>query len=831
MKQIYNNITLYYKRKIKYFIKLYKKKFKNIPRNKFEAVIKYILSKKYRRIVNYTSKYEKNKINYNYILYQSFNGERMCGNPLAMFKNLISNSEYADYTHIWVLNDKRKCRREYKKLKNVRFVKIHSKEYFKYLTNSKYLINNSTFPTYFIRKEEQIYLNTWHGTPLKSLGRDMKGSKGQYKNIQRNMLQATHLINPNKYTMDIMLKSHDIDGIYSGSALDCGYPRADLTINCDKNKLRKELKIAEDKKVILYAPTWRGEVGNVENNIYKLIDDFKKIQTESTDYVVLFRVHPLVMKYMKKSEIKKYIVPEYIDTNELLSIVDVLITDYSSIMFDYLITNKPMLFYINDIKEFSKSRGYYLSVEDLPGKTCLTIEELIESIKDIENISRAYKESYNKYLEKYCYNDDGNATNRVVDMIFNRDSNRNSIKKDCKKNILMYCGGFLNNGITSSAINLLNNIDYEKFNVVIVENGKKNDIRDNNILKINRQVKIVFRTGRMNVTTKEDVIKSKFLNNDISIYEYEEKIREIYNREQKRLFGDVNFDVVIDFSGYVKYWSTLFAFSMHGKKIIYQHNDMLAEYYKIIEGKYKHKDNLDTIFSLYKYYDAIINVSEEVKEVNMKNLSTIDPSLKGKFYCVNNSINYEEILKLRDEHIVNNNIGLENYFKQDGKIKFLFVGRLSPEKDPKKLIDAFYEISKENSELYLYLLGDGVLREELKLLVNKLGIDNRVIFLGQVSNPFPIIDKCDCVISSSIYEGQPMILLESLVLRKKVIATNIAGNKSILKNGYGYLVQNSKEGLYKGMKKLVEEDIKVKDFDYVKYNQDALKMFYQNVCK
>ena len=136
---------------------------------------------------------------------------------------------------------------------NLRFCIIvirNSKEYCKVLAEAKYLINNVSFPTYFMRKPEQIYLNTWHGTPLKGLGRNIKDDPISIGNVQRNFMHATHLLFPNEYTFDIMRKDYMIEKFYNGKYILTGYPKNDIFFNKKiKKRIQNELNI-NDKKVI-----------------------------------------------------------------------------------------------------------------------------------------------------------------------------------------------------------------------------------------------------------------------------------------------------------------------------------------------------------------------------------------------------------------------------------------------------------------------------------------------------------------------------------------------------------------------------------------------------
>ena len=741
---------------------------------------KYNKDKNYKMLVDYTKYYEYMPINEKVIFYESFHGKNMSDSPLAICKALIDNDEFKEYTHVWALNDANNLKEEFKDKKNIKVCKVNSNEYLKYISSAKYLINNTTFPPYFIRKKEQKYINTWHGTPLKTLGKDMKGSIGQHKNIQRNFLQATHLINPNKYTSNILIDSHDLKGLYSGYIANIGYPRIDLTLKCDKSKLKDKLKIEFNKKVLLYAPTWRGEVGSVDKDILRFISDYKRLQEEFGDeYKILLRVHSLMYKYLKQEGLEKDVVPETIDTNELLGIVDLLITDYSSIMFDYMVTRKPILFYTYDREIYEENRGTYLNLEDMPGDICLDIDSVIKSIKNIDEVIIRNKDKYKKCLKLYCYNDDGKATERAINLIFKDNLSNAYLVKNNKKNIIMYCGGFLNNGITASAVNLLNNIDYEKYNVAVIDKDVYDEESAFNFSKINNNVKKLYRVGSMNPlieeTDKQSFIFKDGLKRD---FKEEELINNLYKRENRRLFGDTKFDIAIDFSGYVKFWTMVLASGNYNKKIIYQHNDMMAEYDKIVNGKFVHKSNLDIIFSMYNSFDTIVCVSQYTMKLNAEKLKDRVKNISGKICCVHNSINFTDILDKSKKFEIKK-FDEESYFILDKdinkkimklkavitptnkNINFVNVGRLSPEKDQKKLIEAFYEVSKKYNNIKLYILGDGVLKNELETLVENLNLSNRVFILGQVKNPFAFINKCDCFVLSSNHEGQPMVLLEA----------------------------------------------------------------------
>jgi CDP-glycerol glycerophosphotransferase len=809
----------------------------------------------FQRAILYTKYYKKLKVKEKTILYETFHGKSMTDSPYAIFKKLVNHPKYRGFQHVWVLNANEEDlnARLFKGKSNVEFVEVHSRAYLKYLTSAKYLINNTTFPTYFQKKQGQIYINTWHGTPLKTLGRDMKGELGQHKNIQRNLLHCDYLLNPNKFTADTLVRSHDLEGLYNGKVVVEGYPRMDLTVQSSGIEVRKRLaqfiEIDLTKKVILYAPTWRGqvhEVNNTEEEIEITVREW--LEQIPPDSQLLLKVHPLTYQKIKDNhQLKKICVPNEFDTNELLSAVDLLVTDYSSIFFDFLILKRPIIFYLYDRNTYEEERGLYMDLEKLPGPICVNSEEVLSAILKADTIYEQYQDLYEEMIENYSPYDDGAATERNISIIFEgKPSDRMYQIRNDKINILFYCGGFLNNGITSSAINLFQQLDYSKFNVAIVEKGKFEEVNTQNFMKIHPSVKAFFRAGIMNSTIPEFYLHKYIMRKGLNRKMLHKYIPvDLYKREFSRTFGDVRFDIVVDFSGYVPFWSMQFALGDFKQKCIYQHNDMFAESQKKINGKYKHRAKMNLIFPLYRYFDKVVSVAEHTRDVNLENLKEYITPEKAVY--VHNCIDPDKVLNQMNDgevstfsrssfYLVNNTLdgGKLNIngviMPKKEHLNFVTIGRLSPEKDHKKLIRAFAKITSFYRNIRLFIIGEGILERELIEQTTTLGLRDKVIFTGQLSNPFYLMNQCDCFVLSSNHEGQPMVLLEALILGLPIIATDIAGSRSVLKEGYGELVENSVEGLVHGMKKFMNHQIPKKVFDYHQYNQEAISMFYEEVC-
>ncbi len=821
-----------------------------------QMIKQYIKDGNFRRNNRYSRYYENYPIRNNYILYETRDGKSMTCNPYAIFKYLLNAPEYKDYIHVWSI-DKLKENghliEEYKGYKNVKFINRNSREYLKYLASCKYLINNSSFPNFFQAKEEQIYINTWHGTPLKYMGRDIPGTPTQLKNILRNFLQTKYMLMPNAHTTDVFVRSYQLDGLYEGSILETGYPRNDLTLNLDQQAYRQKLSrlgIKVDKKIVLYAPTWKGSnVHKPKNEADDIIQFIMELQSkiDSSEYNVLVKVHPFIYKYIKnREEIRDICIPDYLDTNEILGVVDILITDYSSIFFDFLITKKPILFYMKDEKEYQEERGMYLSNKELPGPVAYRVNELADLINQINKVEVEYADLYNTMRERFCKYDDGNVTERVVRTIFKEEKN---VCKEIvglgkkKEKLLIYGGGFFNNGITVSLINLLDHINYDKYDITVLTADTADKAKLKNINKLDPRVRLLFRTGTFNITILER-LKEKYILHKGVYTDFQKKMypKKAYAREYKRIVGHSEFDYIIDYSGYSMFWDNIILEGEARQKIIYLHNNMPAELYKKDKGRYVHLMNLTGVFSRYKEFDKLVSVTESCKEANEEGLMHV--SDKAQHYYLNNPVNYEKIIRMANEYesitiedeqhmvLVDNESILKRkleLLKMPSKqyINFLNIGRLSEEKGQFKLIEAFKMVTERHELARLYIMGEGNLRKQITGLIKSLSLEDKVFLVGQLDNPYAFLKQCDCFVLSSNHEGQGLVVLESMILDVPVISTDIPGPRSLLEGGYGELVDNSPEALREAMERFIKDSSKHKAFDYKTYNEKTMHKFYQ----
>ncbi len=422
----------------------------------------------------YARYFKRSRIQEKTILYQAYRNSIMAGNPYGIFRRLMEDPEYKDYTHIWVYRNEQNRKddtfQKYSACPNVRYVKIRTRQYFQYLASCQFLISNAALPSYWVKKEGQIYINTWHGTPLKTLGKNAKDSNlSSIKNAQRNFFSCDYMVMPNRYTIERMMEAYDLKGLFSGKMLDAGSPRTDLVIHTDKehirNILEKKLEISlTNKKIVLYAPTFRSVEGKSINTTQELGTYMTALmEILPSDYELIFKVHNMMASFFNEgSQMKNRLIFDEIETNELLSVTDVLITDYSSIFFDFLCRKKPILFFVYDRQEYIHDRGLYRPLEELPGALCETIEDIRENFLKIQQNRYGYSEKFERYLQEFAYNDDGKASRRVVDIIFGKKNGMENYiyRPDSSKNKILVLGGSLQTSENKwVCIRILKNID------------------------------------------------------------------------------------------------------------------------------------------------------------------------------------------------------------------------------------------------------------------------------------------------------------------------------------------------------------------------------------
>lgn len=403
-------------------------------------VKKYVFIRKVARKINFY----RNKIKYilltknidvdeKLIVFGSFNGRAYCDSPRALYEYLINDKRFNNYKYIWAF----KTPDAYKFLEknfNTKVIDINSKEFYRTLARAKYWIFNYNIQDYIFPKDNQFFVQCWHGTPLKRLGCDLQHLNNAMNSIpemkKRYHIEASkfsYFLSPSKFATEKFVSAWELDKINKKDIiLEEGYPRNDFLFNFTENdvkQIKEKLKIQDNgKKILLYAPTYRDNQHSTEvGYTYKTEVDFEKLKEKlSKEYIILFRAHWLVAQNFDFENYKDFIidVSNYDDINELYVISDILITDYSSVFFDYANLKRPIIFYMYDLKDYRDDiRGFYLDINELPGKILEKENDLIKEIKSLEK-NFEYNEKYKKFNKKFNYLDDGESSKRVIEKIF-----------------------------------------------------------------------------------------------------------------------------------------------------------------------------------------------------------------------------------------------------------------------------------------------------------------------------------------------------------------------------------------------------------------------------
>jgi CDP-glycerol glycerophosphotransferase (TagB/SpsB family) len=366
---------------------------------------------------------EKEKLNDKMVFFESFLGKNYSGNPKYIYEQMLRDKKFRDFTFVWSYSGENPDIIP----GNPIIVNRDTMDYYKYLARAKYWVSNIVFPVHR-KRDGNVYLQTWHGTPLKKLGFDIEITGPETlarENFYIESRNWDYLISANRYSTNIFKRAFK----FSKKVLEVGYPVNDIFYREDKEeiiyKLKRKLNIPLDKKVILYAPTWRdNKMINSWEHAFELKFSIREFYENLKDeYVLILKLHHLVSDALQIDQRYSSFVrnlSKYDDIQELYMIADLLITDYSSVFFDFANTRKPILFFVYDYEQYrDEIRGFYLNMEsDLPGPLVKTDKELLHAIENIDKISRRYENKYNDFYNKYCYLDDGEAAKRVIERVF-----------------------------------------------------------------------------------------------------------------------------------------------------------------------------------------------------------------------------------------------------------------------------------------------------------------------------------------------------------------------------------------------------------------------------
>lgn len=851
---------------------------------------------KSRYELHYLKEIRKTKITKDTVLIESTHGRDFSGHVLYITKYLTDN--YPNLKVKIAINEKKLewvknlCDRH--NIVNVNFVKYLSKEYVQALANSEYLVNDTTFWSFFNKQPEQKYINIWHGTPLKCLGKD--NELDGFGNVQKNFLSANYLIFSNDYTKDKIINSYNLNGIASAEIVIGPSPRNSVLYSSSIRKsIRNELE-ARDKKIYLYMPTYRDAGTSVHE-----IEDFLQTMEEnlSEDELLFVKLHPfdvekIALNLNEMNKIKPF--PEKYETYEFLTSVDTLITDYSSIMYDFLCTGRDILLYTYDKEAYYEMRGLYEDIDDYPIPQFQTPYEILMALHNDEKNLDTF--ALKEFSEKYISHDNADGTAQLIDFIFNKKKSNNikkfSIRNE-KENIVFYAGALWDNGITSAFLNTLDSIDLSEKNYILYLVDRS--VKPEHKYKLQElKIPYILSSGTAQYRLVEGTMAFLYLNTEFfgrKIFRnvIENKIFSMYRLDFRRMYNSLDINQYIHYTGFERSLGAMLSAISGGdiRTTAFYHTDMFEEY------KAKKNLNIKTLTSMYRHIDQLVLVNRELEPTllehcpNLDNIIVLDNFIGYKKIQYKSKINIFSTLlgvpvqygtsNVKLEFVQNNSIGknrifqnIEEYLKKNNYVivkqdnehsqivlskeniwqyfdtvilklidallnpdmkVFINIGRFDIQKGHQRLIKAFKQVNlKYPNTLLVIIAPHGPLKEDTIRWVNEAEMNDSIIILGGMSNPYTLLKLSDAFVFSSLYEGLGLVVFEALAVGTDVITVDIPATTEGLKYGSAdpdylpaLITENSQRGLTEGWLRYMQGNIKYGQYDFDKGEQKSLEIW------
>ena len=765
-----------------------------------------------------------------WVLLESAKGGTPGDNIAVMLSELASNPQYKEF-RLFLAGEETlvKERKEYLKdlglSDRVTLLSIGTSFYYKVLATAKYLVNDDSFIYLFTKRPGQIYLNLWHGTPLMTLGRSKKHDHAIIGNEQKNFFDADWLLCPNEYTRECFLEDYSLSNFSKGKLWMTGYPRNEILLRHELTEKMREIHGLESKQVIAYLPTWRNNTPEQTKeirteNLLKILEQWDALLSE--EQVVYMNQHPtnkLEVDFSQYKHIRPF--PKG-SIYEFLMAADVLVTDYSSVMFDHLLTGKKIILFTHDREYYERVRGLHMELSELPFPKVEAVPELMKELA----LPKQYEDG--ALLQRFCPWDTVGVTKALCGkLLFGEESSlieEREIPYNGKKNVLLYVGTFGKNGLTASAVNLLNNLDLAKHNYAVVYYMGDMKYHPEFIRVVPDQVARYGVYFYRSVTYLEKICYTLWKEFDKVPYWMAQKaITRLSKRESERMFGSLRLDTVVQFAGYDDEMTGAME-QTPCNRIIYVHSDM--------EQEIKVRKNADRAFlkKMYNSYDSVAVVTEGM----MAPTRRIADSESAHLVLCNNVIDYKTILERSKEPLMFDADTVcypsEEQLRQvlgTTKKKFVTVGRFSAEKGHGRLIRAFEELHRKQPDICLIIIGGhGDLWNATLKQVQESSCPDAIFPVRFMSNPYPLVKQCDYFAFSSLYEGFGLVLAEADILGLPCFSPDLPGPRSFMKKYGGLLVENSEKGILSGMEACINGTVPKKlQVDYEKYNKAAVEQF------
>jgi CDP-glycerol glycerophosphotransferase len=355
------------------------------------------------------------------IFFESWKGKQYSDSPRAVFEELQRRGDPREC--VWAV-----ANHGVEVPEGVTTVLTGSREYYRRLARARWVVSNDSMPVHYVKRKGSRYTQTWHGTPLKRIGFDIENlqmsNRDYLKQFAKDVAKWDTLVSPNAFSTDVLRRAFRFDG----QILEIGYPRNDIFHRAELSEprraaARRRLQLPEGKRVILYAPTWRDNDYSATGRYqFTMKLDLELMHREfGHDTVLLIRGHHLVASAIDAEMFGGFVrnVSDFPDISDLYLVADVLVTDYSSVMFDFVNTGRPMLFFTWDLEDFRDTlRGFYLDFEaEAPGPLLTTTAQVVDALRSVGDVSRQYADRYQAFRDRFAALEDGEASSRFIDRL------------------------------------------------------------------------------------------------------------------------------------------------------------------------------------------------------------------------------------------------------------------------------------------------------------------------------------------------------------------------------------------------------------------------------
>ncbi len=762
------------------------------------------------------------------ILLEPQQGRSFCGNIYYIAKEIVTNPSYS-HMRVYVVSESKSTQEILNLMSRIglsesALVIRDSKEYVELLASAKYLITDTGFAAYYVKREGQVLWNTWHGTPLKAMGRKDVSNPQGLGNMQKNFALADYLSYPNKYTAKHMIEDYMLPNICSATVLYSEYPRNEvLADSVQRDAIRSQFDI-EDKTVFAYMPTWRSYPGySKKESGYEIQGILAQMDCRLNDGELMYvSLHPLQKAEVDFTHFKRVrLMPDMVETYEFLSACDALVTDYSSVLFDYALTDRKLVLFAYDEDLYFATRGTYLSLDDLPFPKVNNLSDLfLELRSDIAYSTREFKETFCPYEAE-------GATRRLCARVLSETPHpaleEDQVRGNGRDNVLIYTGNLAKNGITVSLMNLVRSLDTSKRNYFLTFGARRVRGGIDFLNQLPDDISYIPSVGKNNLTFKEKVVQYSYAKGRVGFDTFKRVLEGAYTENLNRHYGFTRFSSVIQFTGYD--YKRIFQFSLFPcRRIIMAHNNMIDE------AKLKGNSRPELLHYAYSTYDVVAVVSEDLRE-SVRELS----GGKANVAHVPNLFDYRRVLDLSKEPLAfddstESTIPLDELQEllDSRNTVLISIGRFSPEKQHMMLISAFDRLCATRGNVHLVIVGGYSWKdtyEKTREFAESLKCSENVHLVKGMSNPYSLLAKTDGLILPSMYEGFGLVLIEADALGVPVVSTDICGPSTFMREHGGYLVENSEEGVLEGLLALSNGSVSPMNVDYEAYNNEALSAF------